>query len=247
VHDNLPDPVTDWLTFDTADGPMRVYVAHGSVRLRGAVIVLQEAFGVNAHIQDVARRVAAAGYLALASDLFHRDDVGEVDYADRETAMSRISALGIQEIGTDLAAVLTHLADAEGIPRKRTAIIGFCFGGRAAFTAATLVSEVAGTIVFYGPGIADGPHAVLDRADAIDGRVLMLVGDQDPTIPAAHLDAIRAACEKGGVDLHIEVFPGAGHAFHCDARPQAYHEESATQAWHLTREFLSSTIGPGES
>lgn len=241
AHQQHASPATEWRTLDTADGPMRVYVARPPAP-DGAVIVLQEAFGVNEHIQDVARRVADAGYLALAPDLFHRHEVGLVDYADRDTAMSRISALGVDEIGTDVGAALRHLAETEAISHDHTGLLGFCFGGRAAFTAASLVPDLAATVVFYGPGVAAGPHAVLDRVDGIGGHVLMLVGDQDPTIPAEHLDAIQNACEQTQVDLRIELFPGAGHAFHCDARPQAYHEEAAKRAWQQTVQFLAATV-----
>lgn len=240
VHGQPDETTTEWREVGTTDGPMKVYLARPAV-VHGAVVVLQEAFGVNEHIQDVARRIAAAGYLALAPDLFHRHENGLVDYADRETAMSRIAALGVEEIRTDVGAALAGL-EAEGGLDGRTGVIGFCFGGRAAFTAATLFPELAGTVVFYGPGIAEGPHAVLDRVDEIAGKMLMLVGDADPTIPAGHLRAIEEACGNAAADLRIETFAGAGHAFHCDARPQAYHAEAARGAWQETLEFLAETV-----
>lgn len=235
----------DWLTLTTADGPMRLYrvrpAAQNATTAPAAVIVLQEAFGVNDHIQDVARRVAAEGYLAVAPDLFHRSGVHTVDYTDRDTAMRLIGELGAEPIATDVAAVLTHLADVEGIPADRTAVVGFCFGGRAAFTAATAL-PVAATVVFYGPGIASGPHAILDQAANIKGPVLIFVGDADPTIPADDLAAIQAAAQRHNLDLRLVVFPGAGHAFHCDARPAQYVADAARSAWLSTTEFLAQTL-----
>ncbi len=68
----MPEASTQWISLDTADGPMRVYVAHPAASPARAVVVLQEAFGVNDHIQDVTRRFADRGYLAVAPDLFHR-------------------------------------------------------------------------------------------------------------------------------------------------------------------------------
>lgn len=239
------DVVADWLTLDTNDGAMRLYRvrprAHDAVTPPAAVIVLQEAFGVNEHIQDVARRFAALGYLALAPDLFHRSGVETVDYVDRETAMALIIDIGADEITTDVGAVIKHLADGEKITADRTALVGFCFGGRAAFTAATAL-PVAATVVFYGPGIAAGPHAVLDSAANISGPVLMFVGDSDPTIPAEDVAAIRTAAQRDGVDLCVVEFAGAGHAFHCDARPAQYVEDAAQEAWQDTTEILAQVL-----
>jgi carboxymethylenebutenolidase len=235
----------DWLTLDTADGPMRLYRvrprAQDASNPPAAVVVLQEAFGVNEHIQDVARRFAAHGYVAVAPDLFHRAGVGTVEYTDRDTAMALIADLGADPIITDARAVLAHIADVENIPVENTAVVGFCFGGRAAFTAATAL-PVAATVVFYGPGIASGPHAVLDRAANFSGPVLMLVGDADPTIPSDDVAAIQAAALHAGVDLRTVVFPDAGHAFHCDARPAQYVAEAAGKAWQDTIEFLAETL-----
>jgi carboxymethylenebutenolidase len=241
VHDQHEVTSTEWRTLPNADGPMNAFVARPRAP-RAGLVVLQEAFGINEHIQDVTRRAAQAGYLAVAPDLFHRHDEGPVSYSDRDTAMSRIAELGVDRIDTDVRAVIDHLAEHEDLPASRVGIVGFCFGGRAAFTAATLVPGLAATTVFYGPGIAAGPHAVLDRVSSIDGPVLMIVGDDDPTIPPEHLDSIRTACAEAGVDLRIEVFPGAGHAFHCDARPQAYHPDAAPRAWEMTLQFFADAI-----
>lgn len=236
----------DWLTLTTADGPMRLYRVlpplAQAVTPPAAIIVLQEAFGVNDHIQDVARRLAKEGYLAVAPDLFHRSGIATVDYTDRDTAMRLIDELGPEPIIADVSAVLTHLAGDDRIPAERTGIVGFCFGGRAAFTAATVL-PVAATVVFYGPGITRGPHAVLDRTSHITRPVLMLVGDADPTIPADDVSAIQSAAQEAGIDLRVIAFAGAGHAFHCDARPNAYVAEAARQAWQDSTDFLARNLG----
>ncbi len=238
------DDDPDWLTLSAVDGPMRVYRVRPNTPITpaAAVVVLQEAFGVNEHIQDVARRIASEGFLALAPDLFHRTGVRTVNYADRAVALDLINAIGPAEIDSDIAAVLTHLQRVEHISVERTSILGFCFGGRAAFTAAGSSPGLASTTIFYGPGIAAGPHAVLDRAQSISGPVLLLVGEEDPTIPAVDLTSIRLACEQAGVDLRTKTFPGAGHAFHCDARPAMYRSGPAQQAWSATVELLTSVI-----
>jgi carboxymethylenebutenolidase len=248
--EKIVESTEDWLTVATPDGPMRVYRVRprpaDAVTPIAAVVVFQEAFGVNGHIQDVARRVADEGYLALAPDLFHRAGMDTVDYTDRDTAMALINDIAPAQIHADAVAVLNHLRDAEDVPAQRTAIVGFCFGGRAAFTAATALPGLGGTVVFYGPGIAAGPHAVLDRMSGITGPVMMIVGDADPTIPPEHIAAIRTAADSAGIDLRVTVFCGAGHAFHCDARPALYVADIAKQAWAQTIDFLADTLAKGQ-
>jgi carboxymethylenebutenolidase len=73
----------------------------------------------------------------------------------------------------------------------------------------------------------------------------MLVGDDDPTIPAEHVEAIKSAAAQEGTDLRVVVFAGAGHAFHCDARPAQYDAGSAVAAWRETTDFLSKNLPAG--
>ncbi|MFE5325977.1 dienelactone hydrolase family protein [Embleya sp. NPDC056575] len=235
-----------WITIATADGPMRVFVArpqasHGPT---GAVLVLQEAFGVNEHIRTVARRIAEHGYLAVAPDLFHRSGIAELRYDQHAEAMDLIAALGPDAVVADTTAVLEHLAREEAIPAAHTAVVGFCFGGRAAFTTATSGAKTAGVVVFYGPGVAAGPHAVLDRAAHIDTPLLLHTGGQDPTIPADHIAAIDAALTRAGVTYEHHVHPEAGHAFACDARPDKYVPGPAAEAWRHTYAFLERVMPP---
>ncbi|MTD52943.1 dienelactone hydrolase family protein [Amycolatopsis pithecellobii] len=225
---------------ETADGPMNVYRAGAGAD--AAVIVLQEAFGVNDHIRDVTRRIAARGYLACAPDLFHRNGIGVLGYEQHAEAMPLIGAIGVDAIVTDVRAVVADLAERDGIPAERVAVVGFCFGGRAAFTAATAIDSLAGTVVFYGPGIAAGPHAVLDRAGRLDAPILVHVGSEDPTIPADQVAAIDAALARLPVPAEQHVYPGSGHAFACDARPARYDSDAAALAWERTFAFLDKHL-----
>jgi len=229
---------TEWMTLRTTDGPMRAYVARPASTPNGAVVLLQEAFGVNDHIQDITRRFADRGYHAVAPELFHRTGPEVIAYDDHPQAMALIGALGPEQITTDATAVLEHLDGEESIDLTHTAIVGFCFGGRAAFTAATATPGLGAAVVFYGPGIAAGPFAVADRAGSITAPMLMHVGADDPTIPAEHVDVINNAMSAVGTEFVQHVYPGAGHAFACDARPQMYRQDAAEAAWARTYEFL---------
>jgi carboxymethylenebutenolidase len=243
VDPNLPVE-TSWHDITTPQGAMRVYRARpsGATVPDRAIVVLQEAFGVNDHIQDVTRRAAALGYVAVAPELFHRAGTKTVDYSDHPVAMGLIGALGRDEVDNDVTATCAYLADADGISIERVGLMGFCFGGRAAFTAATALPGLAATAAFYGPGVAAGPHAVLDRIAGLTGPALLLVGDEDPTIPAADLDAIRSAAAEHGKDVRVEIFPAAGHAFHCDARPQVYRPDAARRGWGLAMDLFASAL-----
>jgi carboxymethylenebutenolidase len=252
VNDRNDGPAageTMWATAATADGPMRIYTAWPAAAAADrAVVVLQEAFGVNDHIQEVARRLAARGYLAIAPDLFHRTGVSTLSYSQHAEAMPLIGAIGPDAIITDVAAALQFVAAAHGIPAGRTALVGFCFGGRAAFTAATALPGLAGTVAFYGPGIAAGPHAVIDRAAGLTAPVLLHVGAEDPTIPAEQVTAIEAALTASGAEHHSYVYPAAGHAFACDARPDMYRPGPAADAWQRTWDFLGTHLpGPASA
>lgn len=235
-------PTAEWTSVATADGPMDVYRAGAGGGHDRAVVVLQEAFGVNDHIQDVTRRIAAHGFLACAPDLFHRTGVGTLGYEQHAEAMPLIGAVDPAAIVTDVRAVLAGLAERDGIPAGRVAVVGFCFGGRAAFTAATAVPGLAGTVVFYGPGVAAGPHAVLDRAPQIDAPILVHVGAEDPTIPPDQVAAVDAALAGTDAPSAQHVYEGAGHAFACDARPALYRADAAALAWERTFAFLSEHV-----
>lgn len=234
---------TAWHDVETPQGAMGLYRAEpNGARPERAVVVLQEAFGVNEHIQDVTRRVAAQGYLAVAPELFHRTGTKYVDYGDHPNAMALISELGREQIDDDVKTVCDYLETTDGIGPARTGLMGFCFGGRAAFTSATALPGLGATAAFYGPGVAAGPHAVLDRMAGLTGPLLFLVGEEDPTIPADHLDAIRSSAAEHGKDVRIETFPDAGHAFHCDARPQMYRPEAAQRAWGMALDLFATTL-----
>lgn len=231
---------SEWHTVKTTDGEMRAYLAATGSAQRASVIVLQEAFGVNAHIQSVANRFAAAGFLAIAPDLFHRSGVDVLEYEDRETAMSMIGALGVEEITIDVEAALGK-AKAEA-PTLRCGVVGFCFGGRAAFTSACTIESLDAAVSFYGPGVAAGPHACLDLVGDRTAPLLLLYGAEDPTISEQDRDTIERALEAAGVTHRDHVYEGAGHAFHCDARPPGFRPAAALDAWQQASGFLATHL-----
>jgi carboxymethylenebutenolidase len=209
---------------------------------KGAVVVVQEAFGVNDHIKDVAGRFAAEGYRAIAPHFFHRDGDPVIAYDDIESAMKHVRNLTERGIAEDLETAYTHLHD-DGFEDDRIAVVGFCMGGTVAFIEAC-ERPLGAAVTFYGGGIVEGRFgapALLDLAPNLKAPWLGLYGAEDKGIPVDQVEQLREAVERAPVDTEVVIYPGAGHGFHCDARP-AYHELSAHDAWSRTLAWLDEHL-----
>ena len=222
---------------------MEVYDSRPDEPADAAVVVIQEAFGVNDHIRDVTRRFTAAGYRAVAPALFHRAGGGTAPYDDFEQVMPLYEGLDDDAILVDVDATLDHLR-AEGFPDERIGIVGFCMGGRVTFL--TAVSRRIGAAVgFYGGGIVTprGPRfpALVDRAAELATPWLGLFGDLDRSIPVEDVEALREALADVPTESRIVRYSGADHGFHCDERP-SYHPEAATDAWQRTLDFFAEHL-----
>lgn len=199
-----------------------------------AVIVIQEIFGVNAHIRDVTERFARAGYFALAPEIFHRFAPGyEGSYDDIQASIALIAKLTPEGVTADLAAAHAWLATRDDVRPSRIGAIGYCMGGRLAFVAnATL--PLGAAVSYYGGGIATN-H--LDLAAALRGPQLLVWAGNDPWIPPADRDRVHAAVRDAGKRYVNVEFSGVNHGFFCDARSD-YDEGASRQAWALTLAFL---------
>ena len=232
-------------TVDTADGEMEIYEALPAHGGKAAVIVIQEAFGVNDHIQDVTRRFADAGYAAVAPAIFHRAGGGTADYKDFPEVMRLFSGLTDEGLLTDIDACLAHLSGL-GYSASDTGIVGFCFGGRVAFLAAVR-RELGAAVAFYPGGLVEpGPlpfPALVEEAGSLRTPWLGLFGADDPSIPSDQVNRLRDALAGAtGADHDIEVFTGAGHAFHCDARPEMYRPDAAQAGWKRALDWLEAHL-----
>lgn len=229
----------------TPDGAMPVYEAAPEDAGR-AVVVVQEAFGVNEHIEDVSRRFAEAGYHAVAPHLFHRAGGGTAPYGDFERVLPLFEGLDDRGILVDLEAALTLLQD-RGFPMSRTGIVGFCFGGRVTFLAA-LHHPLGAAAGFYGGGIVSGRLPGLpplaERSGELQTPWLGLFGDEDRTIPVEDVERLREALGDAPVEAEVVRYPEAGHGFHCDERDD-YRPEAAADAWRRTLEWFDRHLDGG--
>jgi carboxymethylenebutenolidase len=233
------------LTVDTADGPMGLYEAVPEGTARGAVVVIQEAFGVNDHIKDVTRRVADAGYHAVAPDLFHRTGGGTVDYGNFEGVRPHFAPLDDEAILADVDYALDHLRGA-GWTDEQIGIVGFCIGGRITFLVAAH-RNIGAAVGFYGGGIVTSRFpqfpTLIDQAPTLATPWLGLFGDEDKSIPVDDVEALRARLTEAAVPTEIVRYPGADHGFHCDARP-SYHPSAAADGWERTLAWFDRHFAP---
>jgi carboxymethylenebutenolidase len=226
------------VTIEVGDGTrMDAYHAkpQGGGR-RPGLLVLQEAFGVNAHIRDVADRFAREGFVALAPELFHRTAPGfDGRYDDFASVMPHYQAMTTEGLSADLAAAHAWLSERGGVAADDVAAIGFCMGGRAAYLAASILPLKA-AVSFYGGGIAP---ALLDRAPKLSAPILLVWGGLDKHIPPEQIASVTSALRAAGKPFVNAEFSDADHGFFCDARP-SFHPASAAQAWALALQFLKS-------
>ena len=237
----MNDIASETISIEVSDGTsMSAHLAKpvGGGR-RPGLLVLQEAFGVNAHIRDVAERFAREGFAALAPELFHRTAPGfEGSYADFPSAMPHCKAMTPEGLAADLTAAHAWLSERGGVVAGNVSAVGFCLGGRAAFLANSVLPLKA-AVSFYGAGIAP---ALLDRAPKLSGPILLVWGGLDKHIPPERIAEVTGALRGAGKAFVNAEFSDADHGFFCDARP-SYHAASAAQAWALTLEFLKTRAG----
>jgi carboxymethylenebutenolidase len=235
---------TNDLQLDHPDGAMRLYEARPDDGGRAAIVVVQEAFGVNAHIEDVTRRFADAGYHAVAPDLFHRAGGGTAPYDDFSKVLALFEGVdGDDAVLRDIDAALDHLRGA-GWSDGQIGVVGFCLGGRISFLTA-LRRPLGAGVGFYGGGIVTARFAqfppLVGEAASLTVPWLGLFGDLDHGIPVADVEALREALAAAPAPTEIVRYPDADHGFHCDARP-AYHEASARDAWSRTLDWFGQYL-----
>ncbi len=213
----------------TEQTPLTVRAPAGDQR--GGIVVVQEAFGVNGHMEDIAGRLAHAGWLAVVPHLFHRSGDPQLGYDDFSQVMPHMKALNADGILADIDVALSHLGDA-GVASSQIGVIGFCMGGNVALVTAAR-RDVGAAVTFYGGGIAEGRFGfrpLVEEAAELRAPWLGLFGDLDQGIPVADVEKLRIAAASSGQPTEVVRYPEAGHGFNCDRRA-SYHQASANDAW----------------
>lgn len=221
-----------------ADGlTFPAYVAQPAGTPKGAIVVVQEIFGVNTHIRAVADGYAAAGYLAVAPATFARLGKGDVELGYTEADMGEgfgyktaVEALPAPGVMADLQASIDYAAKTSG---GKAGIVGYCWGGLLTWRAACTLKGLAAAVPYYGGGITTPAEAA--RVPQVP--VLAHFGDQDQWIPLDTVQAFEKA--QPGVQVHVYA---ANHGFNCDHRA-SYDAAAAKLALERTLAFFAKHVG----
>jgi carboxymethylenebutenolidase len=233
------------ITIDTTDGPMPAFEAIPEDP-KGGIVVVQEAFGVTEHIEDIARRLADAGWHAVAPAFFHRQGAPALAYDDFASVMPLMKELYADGITVDLTAAFAHL-EAAGFPAARTGIVGFCMGGSVTFYAATL-RALGAAVTFYGGGVDEGRFgfpSLIEQAPTLQTPWLGLYGDLDKGIPSAEVEQLREAASGVKVPTEVVRYPEADHGFNCNDRPAVFNPAAAADAWARTLDWFDRYLTKG--
>ena len=200
------------------------------------IMVFQEAFGVNEHMRKVTERFAAAGYIAICPELFHRTaPVGfEASYTDFDTVRQHIYAMAPASIEEDVRATWDWLNKHPNVDTNRIYCVGYCLGGRVSFITNSIL-PVKGAVSYYGGGI----DSLIDRCANLHAKQLFYWGGLDQHIKSENIHNTLKAMEAAGKDFLNVKISYADHGFNCDARA-SYNKAASEEAWALTLAFLAN-------
>ncbi len=194
------------------------------------LVLIQEFWGINAHVKSLADRLASEGFLVVAPDLYH----GKIA-KDAAEATQLMTALDTAAAMTEIAAAVAYLKEH---PRGngKVGVIGFCMGGALAFAAACHVEGIAAVVPFYGVPPADKVDYT-----KVTAPILAHFAKNDAWATVAKAEAIKKELDARSSPMQLETYE-AGHAFMNDTRPEAYDDKSAKLAWQRSIDFLKKNL-----
>lgn len=198
-----------------------------------AILVIHENRGLNEHTRDVARRFAANGFVALASDALSRKG-GTASFETPEKAREAFSSLDMNTVISDLNAALEYLNSHPNVKKGKLASIGFCWGGARSFTLATEPNNLKAAVVFYGTAPTE------DQLAKARVPVLGIYGSKDERI-TSKVPEVAATMKKLNKTYEYKIYEGAEHAFFNDTGNR-YDAEAAKDAWEKTLAFLKKHV-----
>lgn len=243
IHTDAAGLAAGEASIPTKDGNLPAYYAkpdHGTNF--PVILVNEEIFGVHEYIKDVCRRLAKAGYFAVATEYYAR--IGDLSkMTDAGTIMKDVIAKAPDaQCMSDLDATAAWAAANGGNPGK-VGVMGFCRGGRQTWLYAAHNPALKAAVAFYGPIMGAKtdiqPHTVADIADQIKCPLLGLYGAKDPGIAVDDVRAAEAKAKAAGKTVDIVVYPDAGHGFHADYRP-SYRQSDAEDGWKRTLSWFQA-------
>jgi carboxymethylenebutenolidase len=193
------------------------------------VVLIQEWWGIEPHVCELAQRLAAAGFVVAVPDLYHGKVATEPDEAMKMVMMLRSN---VDRAAREIIGALETLKARPNVEPKKLGLIGFCVGGFLAYTVASRYAELGALIPFYGAGYDPTP----DEVARVNAPVLAVYGSQDQSVPQAQIQKIERLYKEAGKDITVKIYQ-AGHAFLNPAHG-AGNEAAAAEAWPLAVNFL---------
>ncbi len=215
------------------------------------VVLIHDVWGLTDHARDLARRLGGEGFAVLALDLYRRLDEFKIDNpGEWMRALSDPQILGDVQAGADFLAAHS-ITEGQGI-----GVIGFCMGGMYALMAGASCTGLGASVPFYGllshqHGILNSeagldpalkPNEPLEVARGLRCSTLAFYGDQDEFVPISDIELLKDRFEQSPQSAEVVVYPGAGHAFMNDTRPDAYRPDDAANAWRQMGAFLTEQL-----
>jgi carboxymethylenebutenolidase len=225
----------------STDRKIPAYLARPTAKGKHPVVLVNsEIFGVHEWVKDVCRRLAKAGYVAVAPDLFVRaGDPSKI--TDMQAVMKIVSATPEAQVLGDTEATLKYVAAQPYADMKRLGVTGFCWGGGATWRNCETSGQFKAGVAWYGP-LKAGPYPRTPPLEAVKDLkcpVLGLYGGQDRGIPQADVEAMREAAKAAGKTVDIVVYPDAQHGFLADYRP-SYNAQASADAWGKMLAFFKA-------
>jgi carboxymethylenebutenolidase len=222
------------------------YLAHPEPGARPGVVLIHDVWGLSEHTRDLARRVAAEGFAALAVNLYRRLPAVRIEDAGR-FIRELSDPLALEEVQAGVDFLAAHPA----VAGHRIGVVGFCMGGMYALLAAAGCRGLSAAAAFYGllshargmlaaPGLdpAKKPREPVAAAREIRCPLLAFFGEDDELVSQADVQRLRESLSGASHPAELVVYPGAGHAFMNDTRPTAYRPDTAHRAWSRLLSFL---------
>lgn len=216
------------IQLDVATGTADGILARPSAEKVG-VVVVQEWWGIVPHIEDIVSRFAAHGFTALAPDLYHGKTT-----VDAEEASHLLQGLDWARAATELAAAVTYLREKEGC--TKVGVVGYCMGGALTIITAS-VAKIDAYAAYYG-----FPPAGAADLSKVSAPGLLFFGEHEGHFSVPDAQAFVDGQNAKGISTELTVYPGAGHAFFNDTRPEAYHAVAANDAWRKTLAFFGKQL-----
>ena len=197
------------------------------------VVVIQEWWGLNDNIKDIAERLAGEGYVALAPDLYRGKMTAEPDQA-----MKLMMGMNAEQAAKDISGAVDYLVGLDAATGDKVGSIGFCMGGGLSLYLATLRPQVGACVVYYGVLPAQRPDL-----SKLQGAVLGHYAENDAFASPASARELESQLKELGKDVEFHIYPATEHGFFNDTRAEVHKPDPSKQAWERTLAFYKKHLG----